>query len=113
MARVRSDDLTRWDGFVQRAVDQAALVLDDMTQTLADGVADRIMARYGFEAIAESQPPPIGELILGIGENILISLMVFARNAGALRANSLTRVPVPIFLSRQALEHRFGGSKPT
>jgi hypothetical protein len=71
----------------------------------------RIMARYGFEAIAESHPPPpIGERIHRFGENILISLMVFAQNAGSLRADSLTRVPVPIFLSRQTLEHRFGGS---
>jgi hypothetical protein len=71
----------------------------------------RIMARYGFESIAESQPPsPIGERVHRFGENILISLMVFARNASALRANSLTRVPVAIFLSRRALERRFGGS---
>ena len=75
------------------------------------GQLARVMARYGFEAIAESEPPPIGERIHRFGENILIALMVFAQNANALRAGSLTRKRVPLFLSRRALEQRFGGSQ--
>lgn len=77
------------------------------------GQVARIMARYGFEAIAESETPPISERIHRLGENVLISLMVFAQNASALRADSLTRVRVPLFLSRKVLEHRFGGSAGT
>ena len=42
------------------------------------------------------------------GENILISLIVFVHNARALRADSLNRVRVRIFISRRALEERLG-----
>jgi len=41
------------------------------------------------------------------GENILISLIVLAHNAGALRSDTLARVRVPIFLSRRVLDHEF------
>ena len=43
-----------------------------------------------------------------LGENILISLMVFAQNARALRLDTLMRVRVPIYLSRRTLEQKFG-----
>jgi len=69
----------------------------------------RIMARYGFEAIAEPEPPRIGGRLHRFGENILISLLVFALNAGALRFDTLQRVRLAIFLSRRALEEKFGG----
>lgn len=70
----------------------------------------RIVARYGFEAIARPQPPPIGERLHRFGENILISLILFAQNARALRAGILTRGRIPLYLSRRALEERFGRS---
>ncbi len=63
-----------------------------------------IMAYYGFETVMESERLPLGELIHRFGENILISLTVFAQNAGALRLDTLMRVRVPIYLSRRTLE---------
>jgi hypothetical protein len=91
--------------------------LSDVAVIRADAVASkgresrqlaRIMAHYGFEAIARPEPPPIGERLHRCGENILMTLMLFAQNARAMRAGSLTRGRVPLFLSRRALEHRFG-----
>ena len=70
----------------------------------------RIMAHYGFEAIAERERLPIGERIHWFGENILVSLIVFVQNAGALRLDSLKRVRVPIYISRRTLEERFGSA---
>jgi len=71
------------------------------------GQLTRIMAYYGFESIAESEPLPLGERLHRLGENILISLIVLAHNAGALRRDTLTRVRVPIYLSRRVLESEF------
>jgi YkoP domain len=68
----------------------------------------RVMAYYGFEAITEHERLPIGGRMHRFGENILISLTVFAQNAPALRFDTLGRVRLPIFLSRRALEQRFG-----
>jgi len=71
----------------------------------------RIMAHYGFEAILEREYLPIAERLRRFGENILISLIVFARNAAALRTDTLARVRLPIFLSRRTLMQRFGGAQ--
>lgn len=70
----------------------------------------RIMAHFGFEAIAEREPLSIGEGLHRFAENVLISLVVFARNARALRFDSLSRVRLPIYISRRALEERFGAA---
>ena len=68
-----------------------------------------IMAHYGFETIYDTEPPPFRERLIRLGENILISLLVFVQNADTLRFDSLRRVRVPIYLSRRELERRFGG----
>ena len=68
----------------------------------------RIMARYGFEVIPESNSLTLAQRLQRWGENILISLIVAARSAGALHLNTLRRVRVPIYLSRRALEKSFG-----
>jgi hypothetical protein len=68
----------------------------------------RIMAHYGFEMIAAHEPQSIIERVHRLGENVLISLIVFARNAKALRLDSLSRVRLPIYLSRRTMEERFG-----
>jgi hypothetical protein len=68
----------------------------------------RIMAHYGFEMIAAQEPQSIVERAHRLGENVLISLIVFARNAKALRLDSLSRVRLPIYLSRRSMEERFG-----
>jgi YkoP domain len=70
----------------------------------------RIMGYYGFETIIEHGRLPIGERMHRFGENILISLMVLAQNAGALRLDSFARARVSIFISRRALEQRFGAA---
>ena len=72
------------------------------------GQIGRIMARYGFEVIAEPDGLTFGQQLHRWGENILISLIVFAQSAGALHLNTLRRVRVPIYLSRRALEKYFG-----
>lgn len=72
----------------------------------------RIMAHYGFEAIAEPEHLPLGERLHRLGENILISLIVLVHNAGALRPDTLARVRVPIYLSRRILEENFGWGEP-
>jgi hypothetical protein len=77
------------------------------TKTQSEQLA-RIMGRYGFEAIVEPEQLPIVERLRRLGENILISLMVLAHNAGALRPDTLQRVRVPIYLSRRVLEKEFG-----
>lgn len=70
-----------------------------------------IMAHYGFETIPADEPAPLGERLNRFGDNILISLMVLARNSVALRADTLRRVRVPIYLSRRGLAERFGGAE--
>ena len=71
-----------------------------------------IMAHYGFETMMETRPLPFTERLHRLGENILISLTVFAQNPAALRLDTLRRVRVPIYLSRRTLERKFGSQKP-
>lgn len=71
------------------------------------GQIGRIMAHYGFEVIPEPNGLTRVQRLRRLGENILISLIVFARH-GALHRNTLRRVRVPIYLSRRALEEHFG-----
>jgi hypothetical protein len=80
------------------------------TQSQASQIA-HIMAYYGFETIFEEEPAPFGERLHRFGENILISLIVLARNSVSLRADTLRRVRVPIYLSRHALAERFGSAQ--
>jgi len=68
----------------------------------------RIMGRYGFETVAERGRLPLARRLHRFGENILISLIVLAHNPGALRADTLKRARVPIYLSRRVLEKEFG-----
>jgi hypothetical protein len=70
----------------------------------------RIMGYFGFEAFTEHEQLTVSERIHRLGENILISLIVFAQNATALRLDTLSRVRVPIYLSRQTLEEKFGSA---
>lgn len=69
-----------------------------------------IMAYYGFETIMETRQLPLSERLHRLGENILISLTVFAQNTAALRLDTLQRVRVPIYLSRRTLERKFGSA---
>lgn len=67
----------------------------------------RIMAHYGFETMPKRERLALRERLHRYGENILISLIVFAHNAVALRADTFARVRLPIYLSRRILEKRF------
>lgn len=80
------------------------------TQSQAHQLA-HIMAHYGFEAILDEAPVRLGERLYRFGDNILISLMVLAQNSVTLRADTLRRVRVPIYLSRRGLVERFGKTK--
>lgn len=67
-----------------------------------------IMAYYGFESRNDDERLPLGERIHRFGQNLLISLIVFAHNAAALRVDTLNRARVPIYLSRRTLGQKFG-----
>lgn len=67
----------------------------------------RITQRYGFETIGEP-PPSVGERLHRFGENVLISLMVLARNPMAFRLDSLRRDRVSIAMPRTLLASRYG-----
>jgi hypothetical protein len=71
------------------------------------GQLARIMARFGFEALIEPEHLGLRERLHRFGENILISLVVFARNAGALRTDTLNRARLSIYMSRRVLEKEF------
>jgi YkoP domain len=67
----------------------------------------RIAARYGFEAAGPAEPATMAGRLHRYGENVLISLMVIARNTAAFRFQSLRRNRTPVYMSRRKLESRF------
>jgi len=68
----------------------------------------RFVARFGFERIAAASSRSFRQQIHWFGENILISMMVLARNAAALRTDTLRRDRMLVFLSRRELRRRYG-----
>jgi hypothetical protein len=66
----------------------------------------RLIARYGFDRVAAAARVTMRERAHQFGEIILISLMVLARNAAALRGDALRRGRIHVFLSRRVLEQR-------
>jgi YkoP-like protein len=74
-----------------------------------DGQMARLLARYGFELVPADNPMGLREHARRFGENILISLIVLARNAAALRRDTLRRGRTRVFMSRRALEQRYAG----
>jgi hypothetical protein len=68
----------------------------------------RYVARFGLERVAAPNDMSFRQLLHLFGENILISMMVLARNAGALHADTLRRDRTPVFMSRQTLQGRYG-----
>ena len=67
----------------------------------------RIAARYGFERVRSTIPLPFGQRLHQFGENILISMLVLARNPSTLRSDTLWRDRTLTFLSRRTLEQRY------
>jgi len=74
-----------------------------------DGQMARLLARYGFELVPADNSLGLRERARRFGENILISLIVLARNATALRRDTLRRGRTRVFMSRRALEQRYAG----
>lgn len=72
----------------------------------------RISNWFGFETIADLRCLSRRQRLHRFGENVLISLMVLARNGAALRRDSLARSRVQVFLSRRALLDRYGDGQP-
>jgi hypothetical protein len=104
------DELARYLAEQPDLADVAIVCADVPSATRSQsGQLARIMAHYGFETIREPERLPFGERLHRLGENILISLIVLAHNAGALRPDTLSRVRVPIYLSRRVLERDFAG----
>jgi len=68
----------------------------------------RILSRFGFEIVPQQDSPSLARRINRCSENILVSLMVLARNATALRRDTLVRGRVVAYLSRGTLEQRYG-----
>lgn len=68
----------------------------------------RIAGRYGFERVRSSPMRSSGERLHRFGENILITMLVFARNPSTLRTDTLVRDRTLTYLSRRALSRRYG-----
>jgi YkoP domain len=75
-----------------------------------DGQMARLLGRYGFELVPAASAVTVVERARYFAENILISLIVLARNATALRRDTLRRGRTRAFMSRGALEQRYGGN---
>ncbi|MGO8922818.1 MAG: YkoP family protein [Xanthobacteraceae bacterium] len=67
----------------------------------------RFVSRFGFERIAAASSWSFRQQMHWFGENILISMIVAARNAAALRADTLRRDRTLVFLSRRELRRRY------
>jgi YkoP-like protein len=74
------------------------------------GQIGRILSRFGFQVMPRQDSLSVVERIHRYSENILITLMVLVRNAAALRSDTLIRDRVVAYLSRRALEQRYGAS---
>jgi YkoP domain len=71
----------------------------------------QFVGRFGFEKVAVRRQHSIGQQVHRFGENIFISMIVLARNAGALRADTLWRDRTLVFLSRRKLQDRYGAAR--
>ncbi len=71
----------------------------------------QFVARFGFERVAERRCWSLRRRAHWLGQNVLISMMVLAHNAAALRADTLWRDRIPVYLSRQALDRRYGARR--
>lgn len=80
------------------------------TAERSDQIA-RLVKRFGFEMVPAPPPQTLFARLHRLGENILIAMLVLARNAVAFRANTLWRGRTLAYLSRRELERRYGTQK--
>ncbi len=99
-------ELARWLARRADHADIAALRADMRLATVAQSQQlVRITTRYGFESAASRAET--GSL-RQLGENILMYLLVLAANPAAIRTDVLWRDHALVYLSRAALERRYG-----
>ena len=67
-----------------------------------------IMRRFGFAPPVAIEPARSDARLRRLGENVLITVFILARNPMVLRADTLWRDRTELFLSRTALAERFG-----
>jgi len=98
-------------GFLEarRDLDDVVAICANMTLGPAERSAQlvRFVNRFGFEQIAAASSRSFRQQVHWFGENILISMMVLARNAAALRVDTLRRDRTLVFLSRRELRRRY------
>jgi hypothetical protein len=94
----------------RRDLDGVVAICANMSVEPAERSAQlvRFVGRFGFERIAAASLHSFRQQMHWFGENILISMMVLARNAAALRADTLRRDRTLVFLSRRELRRRYG-----
>jgi hypothetical protein len=94
----------------RRDLDDVAAICANMGLEPAERSAQlvRFVCRFGFEGIAAASSRSFRQQMHWFGENILISMIVLARNAAALRAHTLRRDRTLVFLSRRELRRRYG-----
>jgi len=95
----------------REAVADVVAICADMRLTTARrrNQLARITTRLGFEAVHDPQVGRPGAL-RRVGENILMFLLVLATNPLALRGSVLLRDHQRVYLSRAALEQRYGSA---
>jgi hypothetical protein len=94
----------------RRDLDDVVAICANMSLEPAERSAQlvRFVNRFGFEQIAAASSRSFRQQVHWFGENILISMMVLARNAAALRVDTLRRDRTLVFLSRRELRRRYG-----
>src|SRR4029077_17995889 len=94
----------------RRELDDVVAICANMSLEPAERSAQlvRFVGCFGFEPIAAASSRSFRQQMHWFGENILISMMVLARNAAALRADTLRRDRTLVFLSRRELRRRYG-----
>jgi hypothetical protein len=94
----------------RRELDDVVAICANMSLEPAERSAQlvRFVGCFGFEPIAEASSRSFRQQMHWFGENILISMIVIARNAAALRADTLRRDRTLVFLSRRELRQRYG-----
>jgi hypothetical protein len=90
----------------RKDLDDVSAIFANLSLASADrrGQIARIMRRYGFETVDTPNSQTLSERLHRFGENVLIALMVFARNAVSLRRDCLWRDRVLMCLSRRTLQ---------
>lgn len=68
----------------------------------------RYVGHFGFEPVATARSLSLPQRLHRLGENILIGMMILARNAAALRSDTLRHDRVLVACSRRKLQRRYG-----